>query len=139
MLPVSLPPPLLLRALSLGLLWLEQGSHVARAAGDVRYFRPRQGHYLLWLIPRLRLSTSTASEAVRAARPDCIQRPRVFFSGQERGRKNKEEMRYINAAEVFCSWKDEAGYRGRARQVSAHMGLGLVLRLKYARPLGLCL
>lgn len=86
----------------LGRLLLEQCRHVVRAAGDVRYLSPRQRHHLLRLIPRLRLSAGAAPEAVRAARPDCIQRPRVFVFFRAKGERaekearEKEERRRIN-------------------------------------------
>ena len=71
---------------------------MVRAAGDVRHLSPRQWHHLLRLIPRLRLPTGAAPEAVRAARSDCIQRPRFFFFGAKRDKEGgqreiKEEDR----------------------------------------------
>lgn len=106
---------------------------MARAASDVRHFSPRQGHHLFWLIPRLRLSTSTASEAVRAARPDCIQRPRVFFFGLQETAEKQGRGRCVNKQEVFAFRRnEEAGHQERAREACAHWGHGELLCLKHA-------
>lgn len=151
-LPLSLPllalPTLSTSSSRLGRLLLEQCSHVVRAAGDVRYLSPRQRHHLLRLIPRLRLSAGAAPEAVRAARPDCIQRPRVFVFFRAKGERaekearEKEERRRINItweAFAFRSKRRRGGGIGEGEhaKLCPHGLSGSISVLNIARPFGL--